>query len=141
RRDAARPRRPRARRRRPRRTMAAAVGHRRRRRRAGASRPARRVAVAERRRRAAAHADGRSRLGTLALTEHTMDLGLEGRKAIVCASSRGLGKACALALAREGVAVVVNGRNAEVLTSTAATIRGETGVQVTAVAADLCTED
>ena len=38
-----------------------------------------------------------------------MDLGLAGRKAIVCASSHGLGKACALALAREGVEVVING--------------------------------
>ena len=40
-----------------------------------------------------------------------MDLGLKGRSAIVCASSRGLGKACALSLAREGVAVVINGRD------------------------------
>ena len=38
-----------------------------------------------------------------------MDLGLKGKKAIVCASSRGLGKACALSLAREGVDVVING--------------------------------
>ena len=43
-----------------------------------------------------------------------MDLGIAGRKAIVCASSRGLGKACAVALAREGCQVVINGRNAEV---------------------------
>ncbi len=70
-----------------------------------------------------------------------MDFGLSGRRAIVCASSRGLGSACALALAREGVAVVVNGRDAEVLAATAATIRRETGVEVTAVAADLGTED
>ena len=42
-----------------------------------------------------------------------MDLGIEGRRAIVCASSRGLGRACATALAREGVAVVVNGRDVE----------------------------
>src|SRR5437016_3555887 len=99
--------------------MASALGHRRRRRRSGAARPARRMALAERRRRSACRADGRSRLDTLALTEHTMDLGLQGRKAIVCASSRGLGKACALGLAREGVAVVVNGRTAESLDATA----------------------
>ncbi len=42
-----------------------------------------------------------------------MDLGIAGRKAIVCASSQGLGFACAGALAREGVQVVLNGRNAE----------------------------
>ena len=40
-----------------------------------------------------------------------MDLGLEGKRAIVCASSRGLGKACAISLAKEGVHVVINGRN------------------------------
>jgi 3-oxoacyl-[acyl-carrier protein] reductase len=38
-----------------------------------------------------------------------MDLGIKGRKALVCASSRGLGKACAMALAREGCSVVING--------------------------------
>ena len=70
-----------------------------------------------------------------------MNLGLEGRKAIVCASSRGLGQACAMALAREGVAVVVNGRDVERLEATAAAIRSETGAQVTAVAADLCTDE
>jgi len=70
-----------------------------------------------------------------------MDLGLTGRRGIVCASSRGLGRACALALAREGVEVVVNGRDAEQLEATAAAIRAETGVPVTAVAADLCTEE
>jgi len=70
-----------------------------------------------------------------------MDLGLQGRKAIVCASSRGLGKACALALAGEGVAVVVNGRNAAPLEATAAEIRRATGADVVAVAADLCSED
>jgi 3-oxoacyl-[acyl-carrier protein] reductase len=70
-----------------------------------------------------------------------MDLGITGRKAIVCASSRGLGKACATALAREGAAVVVNGRDPERLNDTAAEIRRETGATVTAVAADLCTEE
>jgi 3-oxoacyl-[acyl-carrier protein] reductase len=70
-----------------------------------------------------------------------MDLGLTGRRAIVCASSRGLGKACARALAAEGVAVVVNGRDAERLAATAEEIRAATGAPVTAVAADISTED
>ena len=48
-----------------------------------------------------------------------MDLGIAGRKAIVCASSRGLGKACASALAEAGCEVVVNGRDAERLEATA----------------------
>jgi NAD(P)-dependent dehydrogenase (short-subunit alcohol dehydrogenase family) len=42
-----------------------------------------------------------------------MDLGIQGRKAIVCGSSRGLGKACATALAREGCSVVINGLDPE----------------------------
>jgi 3-oxoacyl-[acyl-carrier protein] reductase len=42
-----------------------------------------------------------------------MDLGIQGRRAIVCASSRGLGKACAAALAREGCSVVINGLDPE----------------------------
>jgi 3-oxoacyl-[acyl-carrier protein] reductase len=70
-----------------------------------------------------------------------MDLGLTGRRAIVCASSRGLGKACARALAAEGVAVVVNGRDPERLAATADEIRAATGAPVTAVAADISTED
>jgi len=51
-----------------------------------------------------------------------MDLGLKGRKAIVCASSRGLGKACAISLAREGVDVVINGRDQAALDQAAAEI-------------------
>lgn len=51
-----------------------------------------------------------------------MDLNIAGRTAIVCASSKGLGKACALALAREGVQVWINGRNAEALEAAAAEI-------------------
>lgn len=66
-----------------------------------------------------------------------MDLGLSGRKAIVCASSRGLGRACATSLAREGVHVVINGRDAERLEATASAIRDETGGSVTAVVANL----
>jgi 3-oxoacyl-[acyl-carrier protein] reductase len=70
-----------------------------------------------------------------------MDLGLKGRKAIVCASSRGLGKACALALAREGCAVVFNGLTEERLAGTADEIRGATGAPDTALRADINTDD
>ena len=68
-----------------------------------------------------------------------MDLGLQGRKAIVCAASKGLGKACALSLARNGVDLVINSRTASELEATAAEIRQATGVKVTAVAADITT--
>lgn len=70
-----------------------------------------------------------------------MDLGIAGRKAIVCASSAGLGRACALELARAGVDVVVNGRDAAKLSETAAAIRAETGVSVTEVVGDLSTDE
>jgi 3-oxoacyl-[acyl-carrier protein] reductase len=70
-----------------------------------------------------------------------MDLGISGRRAIVCASSRGLGRACARALAAEGVEIVLNGRDAARLEATAEEIRSESRVGVTAVAADLCTEE
>lgn len=70
-----------------------------------------------------------------------MDLGIEGRRALVTASSRGLGKACALALAGEGVEVTINGRDEAVLEDAAAEIRRETGVRVTAVAADINTQE
>lgn len=66
-----------------------------------------------------------------------MDLGLSGRNAIVCASSAGLGRACALELARAGCTVVVNGRDAAALQRTAEDIRGETGATVRAVAGDV----
>lgn len=69
-----------------------------------------------------------------------MELGIRGRTALVCAASKGLGRACALSLAREGVNVVITARGAEVLERTAAEIRAETGVQVTAVAGDISTE-
>lgn len=58
-----------------------------------------------------------------------MDLGLRGKKAIVCASSRGLGRGCAEALAREGVDLVINGRNAETSETTADSLRSH-GVKV-----------
>src|SRR6201987_851965 len=70
-----------------------------------------------------------------------MDLGIAGRKAIVCASSRGLGRACAMALAQEGCEVVVNGRDKAHLEKTAEEIRRTTGAKVTAVAADVGTAD
>lgn len=70
-----------------------------------------------------------------------MDLGLKGRKAIVCAASKGLGKGCAMALAREGVDLVVNARTRETLEATADEIRNATGVKVTAVACDITTAE
>ena len=69
-----------------------------------------------------------------------MDLGIRGRKAIVCAASKGLGRACAFSLAREGVDLVITARGAEALEATAAEIRAATGVKVTAVTGDIATE-
>jgi len=69
-----------------------------------------------------------------------MDFGLKGKKAIVCASSKGLGRACALALAREGVELVITARTAADLDATAAMIRQQTGAKVTTVAGDITTE-
>ncbi|MDO8422364.1 MAG: SDR family oxidoreductase [Parvibaculum sp.] len=70
-----------------------------------------------------------------------MDLGLSGRKAIICASSRGLGKACATALAREGVDVVINGRSAENLDIAATEIRALGAGAVKTVLADINTAE
>ena len=70
-----------------------------------------------------------------------MDLGIKGRKAIVCASSRGLGKACAMELARAGCDVVVNGRDEETLAAAADEISKATGVKVIPVAADVGTPE
>tara|TARA_R110000868_G_scaffold4419_1_gene27752 strand:+ start:22827 stop:23606 length:780 start_codon:yes stop_codon:yes gene_type:complete len=70
-----------------------------------------------------------------------MDLGLSGRKAIICASSRGLGKACATALAREGVDVVINGRSAENLEIAATEIRALGAGSVKTVLADINTAE
>ena len=66
-----------------------------------------------------------------------MDLDIRGRRAIVCAASRGLGKACATALGREGVALTINARDRAALEATAAAIRSETGVPVDVVAGDI----
>ena len=69
-----------------------------------------------------------------------MDLGIRGRRALICASSKGLGKGCAEALAGEGVDLILNARGAESLEATAASIRSTYGVSVEAVAADITTE-
>ena len=70
-----------------------------------------------------------------------MDLGIRGRRAIVCASSKGLGLACARSLAREGVDLVMLARGREVLEAAAADIRAETGVRVVTVAVDITTPE
>ena len=70
-----------------------------------------------------------------------MDLGLTGRKAIVCGSSKGLGRACAEGLAQAGVDVVINGRDVERLEQVAEQIATTTGSKITPVTADLNTSD
>ena len=70
-----------------------------------------------------------------------MDLGIRGRTAIVCASSQGLGKACARALAEAGVSLVINGRHRTLLDQTAEEIRQATGAEVTPVVADVSTAE
>ncbi len=69
-----------------------------------------------------------------------MDLGIRGKRALVCASSKGLGRGCAEALAEAGVDLVLNARGAEALEATAAEIRSAHGVGVETVAADITTE-
>jgi len=68
-----------------------------------------------------------------------VDLGIRGKTALVCGASRGLGKACAVALAQEGVGLVIVARTREVLERTGAEVAQATGGKVTAVAADLTT--
>ena len=70
-----------------------------------------------------------------------MDLGISGKTALVCASSKGLGRGCAEALAAAGVNLVMNARGGEALEATAAEIRAASAVDVTAVAADITRED
>jgi 3-oxoacyl-[acyl-carrier protein] reductase len=70
-----------------------------------------------------------------------MDLGIRGRKAIVCAGSKGLGKGCAMALAQEGVELTIVARGREALEKTADEIRAATGTKVTVVAADITKPD
>lgn len=68
-----------------------------------------------------------------------MDLGIGGKRALVCASSKGLGRGCAEALAAAGVNLVMNARGEEALEAAAVTIRAEQGVEVETVAADVTT--
>lgn len=70
-----------------------------------------------------------------------MDLGIKGKKALVCASSKGLGLGCARALAEAGVDLIMNARGAEALADSAAAIRSEFGVEVVEVVADVTTEN
>lgn len=69
-----------------------------------------------------------------------MDFGLRGRRALVCAGSKGLGRGCAEALAAEGAEIVLNARGAEALEAAAAAIRADHDVKVTTVAADITSE-
>ncbi len=70
-----------------------------------------------------------------------MDLGIRGRKALVCAASKGLGKACAMSLAREGVEVTITARGRDTLEATADEIRKATGAKVITVVGDIATEE
>jgi 3-oxoacyl-[acyl-carrier protein] reductase len=70
-----------------------------------------------------------------------MDLGIHGRQALVCGASKGLGRGCAIALAREGVVVTIVARGREPLEATAAEIRATAGVTVNAVATDITTAE
>ncbi len=70
-----------------------------------------------------------------------MDLGIQGKKAIVCASSKGLGKACALSLSKEGVHVFINGRNEDSVAAAVQEIHSLTGGPVIGVVADITTEE
>ena len=68
-----------------------------------------------------------------------MDLGIAGKKALVCAASKGLGKGCAMSLAENGVDVTITARTEATLEATAKEIRDATGVSVTVVAGDITT--
>jgi len=70
-----------------------------------------------------------------------MELGIKGRRALVCAASKGLGRACAMSLAREGVDVTIIARGREALEQTAEDIRKASGVKVTAIIADITTAE
>lgn len=69
-----------------------------------------------------------------------MDLGIAGRKAIVCAASKGLGKGCAMALAQNGVELTICARGVEALEAAASEIRTATGAKVTTIACDVTTD-
>ena len=68
-----------------------------------------------------------------------MDLGITGKKALICAASKGLGKACAFSLARNGAEVTIVARSRDALEATASEIAIATGVTVHAVTADITT--
>lgn len=70
-----------------------------------------------------------------------MDLGIKGKRALVCAASKGLGRGCAEALAAEGVDLVINARGEDALAKTAAEIAERFGVSVEFVAADITTDE
>ncbi|MEP0964329.1 MAG: SDR family oxidoreductase [Roseobacter sp.] len=70
-----------------------------------------------------------------------MDLGIKGKRAVVCASSKGLGLGCARALAEAGVDLVMNARGSDALEAAAASIRSEFNVSVTTIAADIASDD
>ena len=70
-----------------------------------------------------------------------MDMGIRGKTALVCAASKGLGRACAMALAAEGVNVVITARGKEALEATADDIRKATGANVVTVAGDITTPE
>jgi 3-oxoacyl-[acyl-carrier protein] reductase len=70
-----------------------------------------------------------------------MDFGIAGRKALVCAASKGLGKGCAMALAAEGAELVILARGKDALEATAAEIRAQTGAKVATVACDITTPE
>lgn len=70
-----------------------------------------------------------------------MDLGIKGKRALVCAASKGLGRGCAEALAAEGVDLIINARGEDVLTEASATIQQRYGVNVISVTADITSED
>jgi len=70
-----------------------------------------------------------------------MDLGIRGKSALVCGASKGLGRACAMSLAREGCDVSIVARDREQLEEAATEIRLATGARVTAIAADITTDD
>ncbi|WP_062762540.1 SDR family oxidoreductase [Falsirhodobacter sp. alg1] len=70
-----------------------------------------------------------------------MDLGIKGKRALVCASSKGLGLGCATALAEAGVDLVMNARGADALESAAADLRERFGVDIVTIAADIATPE
>src|SRR5258708_38835210 len=70
-----------------------------------------------------------------------MDFGIRGRAALGCAAAKGLGRACAFSLAREGVKLVITARGREALEATAQEIRKACGVEVTTVAGDITSEE